>query len=297
MENIELKLSKCAGSQRLDLAIVEHHSTLSRRKARKIIDDGGCFVNKKRTRVASRLVRNGDHVKLFYYKKSLKLNVQPMNHGQLVFENNDFIIINKPAFLPSQPMLTQSKIHLIPWLTEYCPRWESSLFLVHRLDMETSGLMIVAKSKKIQLYFLELFKNRKIQKKYYAVVNGNVPWQEKKVVNYLSAIKGAKMTVHATSEDHGKSAETKFKKNKSYPGMDVVICKPVTGRSHQIRVHLDGLGFPVVGDKKYGSAAPLHNVPAHMLFAFSLKFKGPHDNDFDFALKFPEKWQEVINLG
>ncbi len=289
MNPIDITIANCPKKERLDIALTGQLPEMSRRKIRKIIDSGGCYLNKKRVRVASRLVSNGDQLKL--YPPNIKKRViAPMSKKDLLFQNDDYFIVCKPRYLPSQATRSDSKVHLCAWVAEYFPEFKSKLKLVHRLDIETSGLMIVALNIKTQKYFFELFKSREIQKEYYALCHGKVFWKSKSVVDYLSKISQHSGKVRILTSDDGLFAKTYFETIDQKGDFTLMNCKPSTGRSHQLRIQLENQSLPIVGDKKYGNVIQNKSADSLYLHAKKLSFIDPDQKEQSFEIDVPSYW-------
>jgi RluA family pseudouridine synthase len=168
------------------------------------------------------------------------------------------------------------------------------VFIVHRLDKITSGVMVFARDAETHRALNIQFENHDAQKTYHAIVEGNPKWEEKVAKHPLRANVGHK---HRTMVDdkNGKPSETRFRVIKRYPESALVEAKPMTGRTHQIRVHAYALGHPLVEDFLYG-ARDMYGIPRAMLHAQTLslihpatnervKFSAPHPADFEKALE------------
>lgn len=203
----------------------------------------------------------------------------------LYAQEDDFIIINKPpGLVVHAPNRKSREPSLVDWLTDkgYLQGFEGLVRpgIVHRLDKETSGIMIVAKNRTSHGILSDLFKERKIQKKYYAIVHGNPP-EQMQVDSFLvrDPILHIKMVTVPYSYHHDstrtqsrlKHAISEIKKIKQLGEYALLEVTPLTGRTHQIRVHCASLGYPIVGDALYGTKSKLIN--RHALHAFSLAFE------------------------
>jgi len=290
MHPIDITISNCPKKERLDIALTGQLSEMSRRKIRRIIDTGGCYLNKKRVRVASRLVSDGDKIKL-YPENSKKTTISPMTKKDIVFKNDDYMVVCKPRFLPSQETRSDSKVHLSSWVADFFPELKSKLKLVHRLDIETSGLMILALNTKTQKYFFELFKSRDIQKEYEALCFGTVFWKSKSVIDYLSKISQSTGKVKIMTSDDGLLAKTYFEILKQKDGYVHMNCQPTTGRSHQLRIQLENQGLPIVGDKKYGDSAVKGKAGSLYLHAKKLTFIDNKKVERTFKIDVPSYWE------
>jgi RluA family pseudouridine synthase len=209
----------------------------------------------------------------------------------IIYEDTHLIVVDKPAGLSVLPDgWEKDSEYLVKMLEERYGR----IFIVHRLDKITSGVMVFARDAETHRALNIQFENRDAQKTYHAVVEGNPKWEEKVAKHPLRANVGHK---HRTMVDdkNGKPSETRFRVIKRYPESALVEAKPMTGRTHQIRVHAYAVGHPLVEDVLYG-ARDMYGIPRPMLHAQSLlfihpatnervKFSAPHPADFEDALK------------
>jgi RluA family pseudouridine synthase len=210
---------------------------------------------------------------------------------KILHENDSFLVINKPAGLSVLPDgWEKDSLYLVKMLEEQYGK----IFIVHRLDKITSGVMVFARDAETHRALNLQFESHVAQKTYHAIVEGNPKWEEKVAKHPLRANVGHK---HRTMVDNksGKPSETRFRVIKRYREAALIEAKPVTGRTHQIRVHAYALGHPLVEDFLYG-AKDMYGIPHPMLHAQSLtfvhptteervKFSAPHPAEFDEALK------------
>lgn len=276
----EFQVNRKVAECRLDIALCQLIPDLSRRKIRTIVDQGGAYLNSKRVRISSRLVKYGDKIVVEYDANSLvKKDASKkfiLKANDILYEDDYCIIINKPPGLPSQATRQQSVCHIIPFIEDYYKTLDSSkkvkLTLVHRLDKETSGAIIVAKSSEYAKAFSDEFKRRKVKKVYHALSYGNSKQDQFKVENYLSPISKQFGTVKPCGKHFGRDAFTEFKILNKYKipfSVSLVECYPLTGRSHQIRSHLKTSNLAIIGDKKYNSSfKPNSEDTALMEFLF-----------------------------
>lgn len=260
MERFKLLVKGSMVSKRLDLAILDGNTGLSRRRIRSIIDVGGAYVNKKRVRVASRKVNHGDVIELEYNprvspNKAPKLEIID---SDIVFENETMLAFNKPPGLPSQATRAQAVFHVTKLLEDFITKRDGlkpNLHLVHRLDKETSGVILIAKNKAALNQLSDQFRDRSIKKCYHALVYGLCKKDEFEVKCRLSSIQPQTGVVKVSSKS-GKDSWTKFRVLDRFDELKLtrMECLPITGRSHQIRVHLCNENLPIIGDKVYGHA-------------------------------------------
>jgi RluA family pseudouridine synthase len=248
-------LRKTAGTEqnncRLDDAIATLCAGISKSEARRIIDRGGCTVNVALVRVASRSVKAGDVIEIGVMEAGRfeELHLPP---EALLYEDAELIAVNKPAGINSQRTPYQLKGTLEYWVTEYFKAQGNSepARVVHRLDRGTSGTMIFPKNRQGAARLSKQFQDGLIDKLYLALVAG-CPEQERWTVDTpIGKVASARYGV----AEGGKASQTEFRTVASSGDISLVEARPLTGRTHQIRVHLASVGLPICGDVTYGGA-------------------------------------------
>ncbi len=206
--------------------------------------------------------------------------------------DENIIVVNKPTGLPVLPDgWEKDSEYLVKTLKEKYGR----IFIVHRLDKITSGVMIFARNAESHRALNMQFEKHEAQKVYHAIVEGNPKWEEKVTKFPLHANVGHK---HRTIVDdkHGKPSETRFKILKRYPSSALVEALPMTGRTHQIRVHAAALGHPLLGDILYG-AKETNKIQRPALHAYSLTFTHPASNErIIFQAEHPKDFATTLKL-
>jgi RluA family pseudouridine synthase len=210
---------------------------------------------------------------------------------QILYQDHHLIIVNKPAGLSVLPDgWEKDSDYLVKRLEEQF----SSVFIVHRLDKITSGVMVFGLDADTHRTLNTQFETHEAQKTYHAILEGNPKWEEKVAKHPLRSNVGHR---HRTRVDdkHGKPAETRFRVIKRFAEAALVEARPMTGRTHQIRVHAYALGHPLVEDTLYGArdqyglARPMLHARAlsfnHPVTKERVKFSAPHPSDFEEALK------------
>lgn len=297
---------------RLDVALSRiSQGDLSRRRIRSIIDLGGCYLNGHRLRVASRLVKAGDKVLLEYREgqtaAELTDGAPALTVEQILFQGAGLVAINKPAGVPSQATRQQAVFHVLPLLEKYlrgAGKTFASLHLLHRLDRDTSGVMLIALDRKAADFVGRQFQEYQVGKVYHALCVGACPAETWIVQEPLSPID--RETGRVVIEPGGREAITEFHRIAEFSefGISLISCHPRTGRSHQIRVHLEHCNLPILGDRIYGRDKQRQVTPhlkelarRQMLHASSLAFKpsprmeikvveAPYEGDFRDCLSF-----------
>ncbi|CCK78386.1 RluA family pseudouridine synthase [Desulfobacula toluolica] len=220
-------------------------------------------------------------------KSKIKIRYRYVPAGiSILYEDQDIIVIDKSSGLLSVKAKYEKEktAHqlLINYVRKGNPRAKVNLFVVHRLDRETSGVLVFAKSFKIREKFANQWDN--VEKKYLAIVHGNLAKKNGIIESYLAEGDDYMMRSVENPEE-GKFAKTKYKVKNESKNYSILEIDLLTGKKNQIRVHLSELGHPIVGDLKYGE-----NERGRLaLHAFSIKFKHPFNNqEMKFETKIPE---------
>ncbi|MBI2064105.1 MAG: RluA family pseudouridine synthase [Candidatus Yanofskybacteria bacterium] len=210
----------------------------------------------------------------------------------IVYEDDNILVLNKPAGLITHPKNINDKQDSVTgWVIEKYPELKiigepfiasgQEIYragVVHRLDKDTSGLLLVAKNNDTFFYLKKLFQDRKIKKYYLALINGRPKNPSGTITAPLGRI-GLKRTTKLIGNKliDKKDAVTEYKTLKNYKEYTLIEVKPQSGRTHQIRVHLNSIGTPVAGDKIYGfkKAQPPSNLTRLFLHAYKLEFTAP----------------------
>lgn len=214
---------------------------------------------------------------------------------QIVYEDDDIIVVNKGYGLLSVGTGAQQKEETAYGiLKDYVKKKHPSnkIFVVHRLDRGTSGLMMFAKSMEAQQAMQHNWKNMVLQRRYVAVVEGNVPDDEGVIKSNLGET--SQFEVYSTSDENvGKPATTRYKVLKRGSGRTLMEFSLDTGRKNQIRVHAKQIGHPIVGDRKYGAtSSPINRIALH---ARTLRFAHPISHrDMNFETPVPTKFMQLI---
>lgn len=251
--------------KRADIFIVEQLDDFSRSSLSGLFEKGLVLVNGKPTRASQKLHR-GDKVKVD--TRLLKTQPGPIELP-ILYENDDVLVLNKPAgILTHSKGALNTEATVATWLLDYLKKAnynikpsfsgchpENRFGIVHRLDRQTSGVMICAKNDKTLKWLQKQFSTRKVRKIYHAVVEGVLEPAEAIIDAPLQRNPQKPQTFHVSAG--GRPAQTHYKTLKSiglHPMLSLVELEPKTGRTHQLRVHLKYIGHPIVGDKVYGHA-------------------------------------------
>jgi 23S rRNA pseudouridine1911/1915/1917 synthase len=263
---------------RLDQALPRQCSGLSRTQARKIIDIGGVHVSGRRVRSCSRSVKGGEMIAV--YCDGLSLDPYTITAAAVLYRDADIIALNKPAGIETQPTPARYQGTLYAALSEFLsdpfrPQLAPSIGMIQRLDRDTSGVILFSISPRAHKPLTADITARSLHKTYLALVAGVVP-PGKHEIKSLLARSHRDNCVRSIARG-GKEAVTHYHCLASSANCSLVQVIPVTGRMHQIRVHLSEAGFPLLGDRRYGGPQQLGDmtISRHMLHAQSLDFLHP----------------------
>lgn len=223
-------------AMRLDQAVPARYPEISRRKARELISAGRVFLNDRPVRVASREVHERDRVTV----------AQEVPELDVLRETDDWIAINKPSGLATQPARDRKERSLEELLRTRC----GDIYVVHRVDTQTSGVIVFAKTRAAAATLSSLFASREIRKIYLAVAEGAIDKE-----------------LELETPVGGKDAHTIVRPLRRLDDATLVEAEIRTGRMHQIRIHLKSIERPVVGDRRYGS---IMKAPRVMLHAWKI---------------------------
>jgi 23S rRNA pseudouridine1911/1915/1917 synthase len=260
--------------RRLDQVLAARVPALSRTQARVLLDIGGVFVGGRRVKVASRAVHAGEEVVAVMGGAFSRATKRPGREARaederrlpdyaVVFEDEDLVVVEKPAGLLTAPTPESDRNNLAMLLSRRTgprPGSEPSIFVVHRIDLETSGLVVFAKTPDANRALSEKFRIHDIERAYLAVVMGLFPDD---VTRIARPIGGRTAVTHVEIRERLGALAT------------LLECRLETGRTHQIRLHALALGHPVVGDAKYGAPFRAAPAPRMALHATTLGFAHP----------------------
>jgi 23S rRNA pseudouridine1911/1915/1917 synthase len=295
-----------ASKVRLDKFLADQVSELSRSAAQRLITGGQVTVDGELVK-PSHKVRQGEEVVLLLpAEESLELLPEAIPLD-IVYEDQALLVVNKPAGMVVHPAPGHSGGTLVNAVLAYCPELVASdderPGIVHRLDRDTSGLILVAKSEKSRRALQRQFKERQVHKAYLALLDGHLQpaWGRIEARVGRDPHHRQRMTVLAG----GREAATEYHVLEQYAHQvgpaagdyTLVEAEPVTGRTHQIRVHFASIGHPVVGDEVYGRRRTSLPVPRHFLHARRLGFKHPSTGQLlELEAPLPEELAVVVEL-
>lgn len=303
MEEYNLVVELDDEGLRLDQFLSENLTTQSRSYLQKLIRQGNVLVNEK-VKKPSYDVKLGDRI-FITLPEPVPLEVLPEPIPlDIIHEDTNLLVINKPAGLVVHPAAGHFSGTLVNALVHHCGKNLSGIGgvlrpgIVHRLDRDTSGCMVIAKDDITHNDLMRQFQERKVHKEYIALVSGWV----KELRGRLSATIG-RHPVHrkrmAVRFDTGKEAITSYEVIERFEKATLLNLKLGTGRTHQVRVHMAHMGHPVLGDEEYGkkkSRLEGIEIPRQMLHAYKLGFTHPAKNEWmEFTSPIPQDIQDLLN--
>ena len=284
---------------RLDAYISKNYSDISRTMVQKLIENGNILVNGKKEKASYKIQLN-DKIEI-NMPKPKEVDIKPQDIPiEIVYEDDDIVVVNKPKGLVVHPANGNPDGTLVNAIMAKCKTSLSGIGgelrpgIVHRLDKDTSGLLIIAKNDKAHINMSEQIKNRQVKKIYIALVKGVV--KENEATINMPIGRSTKDRKKMAVRKDGKEAVTHFKVLKRYDNKYTLLeLKIDTGRTHQIRVHMAEIGHPVVGDMVYSNGKNEFGIEGQMLHAKSLDFKHPiTGKDMHLEAELPEYFKNVL---
>lgn len=286
-------------NQRLDMYITSLDLDLSRSMAQKIIENGQVLVNEKIPK-ASYKTKLGDKIEIEILEpKETNLEAQDIPLD-IIYEDDDILVVNKQKGMVVHPGNGNLDGTLVNAVLNHCKGNLSGIGgeirpgIVHRLDKDTSGLIVIAKNDKAHINLSKQIQDRKVKKIYTALVRGVIP-EDAATINMPIGRSNTDRKKMAARKD-GKVAITHIKVIKRYEKYTLIRVKIDTGRTHQIRVHMAEIGYPVVGDEVYSNGKNEFNVHGQMLHSTSLDFVHPiTGKQMHFEAPLPKYFEDVLN--
>jgi 23S rRNA pseudouridine1911/1915/1917 synthase len=306
-------LTADAEGERLDRFLGRTLAEHSRASLQKIITEGYVLLNGSPSIKSSQRLKKGDAVTVRIpppESSEVEPEAIPL---RIVFENADVLVIDKPAGMVVHPAAGHRRGTLVGAVLAHAPEVGTvgeieRPGIVHRLDKDTSGLILVAKNAAAQRFLQEAFARRLAEKTYLALVAGRPPTAEGRIETLIGRDPSHRKRMAVVPPSRGREAVTLFHTRERFANCTLLEVHPLTGRTHQIRVHLAYIGCPVVGDAVYRHASPPsvpplpsgkwaeEKVGRHMLHAWKLKITLPgEDAPREFEAPLPEDFQTLLD--
>ena len=287
--------------KRLDVFLAKSLKLYSRSFFQKLISAQHVKINDLVVTKSKTKIQRNDIVSVTFppeKKIDLKKIINKELDVQILNQHPDFLIVYKPAGLmvhdPTDTQISNDIITLVDWLLVHFKELENvgeidRPGIVHRLDMNTSGLLIIPKKRYAHTIFSDMFRERKIQKTYLAIATGH-PDKEGTIDFSISRHPQQKTRMTHTIQT-GRSATTHYKVLEYFKDCSLLELKPITGRTHQIRVHLAAIGHPIIGDSVYGNHSKI--IKRQALHAYKLEFEYKNE-PFSFMCPIPQDFENAI---
>lgn len=302
MKESSFTIKEIDEGKRLDKFLTKELEEASRTYIQRLIVEKMVTVN-GRYEKGSYKVQKGDLVKIIIPETKLPEIKAAEMDLEIIYEDENIIVINKPPGLIVHPVPGNWNNTLVNALLAYSDKLSGingvrRPGIVHRLDKDTSGVIVVAKDDQSHKRLVERFKDRDILKVYHAIVKGNLP-HDKGIIDAPIGRDPGKRKRMAVTERNSKKAVSHFQVIERFKDFTYLQIKLETGRTHQIRVHLSYLGYPILGDDKYGKKKVLRNlhVKRQLLHAYILGFEHPITGEWlEFKAPLPEDFRSILNI-
>ena len=314
--NLKLTINKQLSSQRLDKVLVSKLEGYSRTQIKTLILNGNVCLDEKEIKDPSYITKENENYFInIILKQETKHSAENIDLN-IIFEDEDLIVINKPPNLVMHPAPGNESGTLVNALMHYTNNQLSNLDdnsrpgIVHRLDKDTSGILVVAKNNNVHINLAEQFKEHTISRRYKAIVWGTPDNQS--IEGYIERNRKNRKKMSLNNKGFGKYSKTDIKLEKTFGIASIVDCHLHTGRTHQIRLHLTSKNSPIIGDKIYGKSKInqfgkdkntfnkfmiLKNFERQALHAYHLGFDHPTSKKrMDFDIEIPEDFKNLIEL-
>ena len=292
-----LIITENEAGQRADVALAAMLE-LTRSNMQKLLDEGRAVKGTKVIKSNYKL-KLGDEI-IVTLPEPQPLDVQPENIPlDIIYEDEDVVVVNKARGMVVHPAAGNYSGTLVNALLYHCKNLSGingviRPGIVHRLDKDTSGIMICAKNDAAHVSLSEQIQSKSAQRTYLAVVRGNIKTDSGVIETQIARDKDDRKKM-AVVKEGGRNAVTEYEVVERFGKYSIVKCKLKTGRTHQIRVHMEYLGYPLVGDPKYSPMKTPFSINGQALHSLTLAFDHPRTGErMEFEAKLPEDLHKVV---
>jgi 23S rRNA pseudouridine1911/1915/1917 synthase len=289
-------------AERLDKFLVICLPEFSRARLQGLIDNGLVFINDIPAKKSGQVIEAGAQIAVHIpptAPSGLVGEDIPLN---IVFENDDLIVVDKPAGMVVHPAAGHASGTLVHAVLGYEPDiegigGEERPGVVHRLDKETSGLIVLAKNERAHRWLQDQFRSRTVEKTYLALVDGKPPTPTGRVEASIGRDPSHRKKMAIVHAGKGREAVSEYKTLESFKDHTLLEFHPLTGRTHQIRLHCQFLGCPIVGDVIYGKKSSTVDINRHFLHAYRLKIVLPGEKEPRiFKADLPDELEHILTI-
>lgn len=287
-------------AERLDKFLVASLPEFSRARLQGLIAEGFVSVNGVAAKKSGQVLEVGDEIEARIPPPAPSGLIAENIPLDIVFENDDLIVVNKPAGMVVHPAAGHASGTLVNAVLGYDPDMEGiggeeRPGLVHRLDKETSGLIILAKNERAHNWLQDQFRLRKVEKTYLALVDGKPPTPAGRVEASIGRDTSQRKKMAIVRPGKGRESVSEYKTLETFKNHTLLEFHPHTGRTHQIRLHCQFLGCPIVGDSVYGKRTVTATINRHFLHAYQLKIVLPGEKSpRTFEAELPQELKDVL---
>lgn len=294
---ITLNVSETDSKKRLDIYLAEKFPNYSRSFFKRLIEEKEVKINNITIEKPSFKIKSGEII-TFSFPKVTLINLPIGNEdigAKILYEHPDFLIVYKPAgLIVHRPTQKSMQITLVDWLIHHFKDLKNVGYqdrpgIVHRLDKDTSGILIVPRNNCSHTQFAKMFKSRTIEKTYFAIVKGHT--SKEGIIDFNIIRHPILKNKMMYTIDKGRQAITNYETIEYYENASLVKVQPITGRTHQIRVHFSSIGHALIGDSLYGT--PSKFISRQALHAYKLSFFY-NENFYSFIYDIPDDMKKLI---
>ncbi|HDX9655622.1 TPA: RluA family pseudouridine synthase [Bacillus toyonensis] len=297
-EVVQVTVAEEQKSERIDKFVAEINSEWSRSQVQQWIKDDVVTVNGKSVKVNYKVKENDEITVTIPDPEELDIQAEDMNL-EIYYEDADVLVVNKPRGMVVHPAPGHTSGTLVNGLMHHCTDLSGingvmRPGIVHRIDKDTSGLLMVAKNDMAHESLVNQLVAKTVTRRYKAIVHGVIPHDKGTIDAPIARDKKERQSM--TVDENGKHAVTHFQVLERFKDFTLVECRLETGRTHQIRVHMKYIGYPLAGDPKYGPKKTL-DMNGQALHAGILGFDHPRTGEYiQFEAPIPEVFKETLNI-
>ncbi|WP_242240070.1 MULTISPECIES: RluA family pseudouridine synthase [Bacillus] len=297
-EVVQVTVAEEQKSERIDKFVAEINSEWSRSQVQQWIKDDVVTVNGKSVKVNYKVRENDEITVTIPDPEELDIQAEDMNL-EIYYEDADVLVVNKPRGMVVHPAPGHTSGTLVNGLMHHCTDLSGingvmRPGIVHRIDKDTSGLLMVAKNDVAHESLVNQLVAKTVTRRYKAIVHGVIPHDKGTIDAPIARDKKERQSM--TVDENGKHAVTHFQVLERFKDFTLVECRLETGRTHQIRVHMKYIGYPLAGDPKYGPKKTL-DMNGQALHAGILGFDHPRTGEYiQFEAPIPEVFEDALNI-